>query len=382
MTNPTDLLGEIPSQPTDASFLQPLANHLARAGRWGELLEVRLVEARLAVGLAVDASSQQLPEGPARDELERRYAAACEEAGRGLLAEQKWADAWRYLSAAGRPEPLRDALDGLQPDEAAADELIEVALYHQANPAAGFRWMLTHYGACNAVTTLEGLGPELKPEELQACAALLVEHLHDQLLAAVKAHIAQAEGAAPGSDGLPALVQGRPWLFDGEGSHVDASHLAAAVRMARVLTDEGDVSAAFALADYGARLHESLHFGDAPPFEDIFRTHRRFYAAQLGQAVDEAIAYFQRRAEEAKPERDGLAALETLLVLLHRLGRGEEALQQFGRLAPTEVDLLPHAPQPLELARASGAWDVYDRVMTNRGDAVAVAKGRLARLEP
>ncbi|MEN1679540.1 MAG: hypothetical protein AAGJ46_08095 [Planctomycetota bacterium] len=379
MTETSSLLGEVPSQPGDAAFLATLAERLAEAGRWADVLEVRLMQARLSVGLAVDASSADVESETDRTRLDGLYVEACEEVGRGLLGEQKWAEAWRYLSAAGRPEPIRDALAQQQPDEAAADELIEVALYHRANPAAGFGWLLRHYGTCNSVTTLEGMGPELPPADLSACVSLLVAHLYDELLAALRLHITQVEETAPAAADLPALLAGRPWLFEAEASHVDASHLSAAVRLGRVLTEEPAIRLAFELADYGGRLHPSLHYGDAAPFEDLYPAHRRFYGAQLGEGVDEAVAYFRQRADEARPEADGLAPLETLLVLLHRLGRGEAALAEFGRLAPAGAVLSPYAPQPLEMARASGAWDAYDRVMSERGDVVAVAKGRLAR---
>ena len=47
-------------------------------------------------------------------------------------------------------------------------------------------------------------------------------------------------------------MEGREWLFAHEGAHVDASHLAAAVRWARVLEEPDQLRRARDLAAYGA----------------------------------------------------------------------------------------------------------------------------------
>lgn len=361
--------------------LARLADELRSQGRWHELLEVRLSQARLAHGLSVDAGSADAMTPEVRAALEADYVAACEEVGRGLIAAEQWRDAWFYLNTAGRPEPLREALVDVEPTDETADVLIEVALHEGAAPAVGYQWLIERYGTCNAVTTLEGLGPHLPIADLAACARVLAHHLHTELLSNLRAHIERHEGQ-PSADGdLPEMLSNRPWLFEHEAAHVDASHLSAAVRMARVLEKPGDLLVAWRLADYGARLHKSLHYSDAPPFADTYHAHRLFYAAQRGQQVDEAIAYFRKQAEQANPEVDGLAPLETLLVLLQRVGRGGEALQDFGRLTPREARLSPYAPRPLDLARASGDWAAYEEAMRQRGDVVGFAQGRAAQAE-
>lgn len=394
MSDATPLLALIPASPTDATFLDELAEHLRDARRWAELLEVRLMQARLAAGLAVDAAS--IADAPAeqRQQAETAYTNACREAGLGMLADAptghgSWRQAWFYLKAADHPQPLQDALRALpsnhashpDADEEQIEELIEVALHEGADPALGYRWLIERYGTCNAVTQLEGLGPHLAIHALASCAAVLVEHLHAELTSVLRELITSEEGTPPAPEAtLPELLAGRDWLFANEASHVDASHLSAGVRMARVLEEPTNVRAALDLAEYGIRLHPTLHYADAPPFDEVYLSHQLFYAAQLGEQVDDAVDYFRKRADQAVLEIDGLAPLETLLVLLTRIGRGGEALKEFHRLAPADAQLSPYAPRLIDMARRSGDWQTFDEVMRARGNVIALAQGRLARM--
>ena len=377
------LFDAIPSHPADAEFLTALADELRGARRWNELLEVRLMQARLAQGLPVDAQAiAEAPEGQ-RDELERLYTEACQEVGQGLLAEGEYRQAWFYLNTAGEREAMQTALARLEPTEEQADELIEIALYEGADPERGFGWLLNHYGTCNAVTTIEGLAPQLSPSDLITCATVLAKHLHNELLTNVRSHIEREEGSPPAETDLRKLIAERPWLFAQEAAHVDASHLTTAVRMARVVEASEGVRIALALADYGSRLHTSLQYADAAPFEETYPAHRLFLAAQLGEEVGEAVRYFEQQvelaAERDNAEFEGHAPLETLLVLLLRVGRAGDALQAYGKWAPAGVVLSPYAPRPLELARASGDWNAFDKIMQERGDVIPYAQGKIVR---
>jgi len=386
------LLDAIPTQPQDAAFLAELGARLREARRWNELLEVRLMQARIAHGLPVDAQAIAEAPAPQRADLERLYTEACKEVGLGLLGEGEFRQAWFYLNTAGDRQAMRDALAGVQPDEEKADELIEIALYEGADPRRGFAWLLQHYGTCNAVTSIEGLAAQLPVADLVECATVLAEHLHAELLENVKSHIAREEGQPPVEPDLQSILAKRDWLFAHEAAHVDASHLATAVRMARVIEAPAAVRVALALADYGCRLHETLQYGDSPPFEETYPAHRLFFAAQLEETsrteVDEAARYFRHQAEQAAEGEDvpmagveveGHAPLETLLVLLFRAGRPADALQAYGQLAPPGVVLSPYAPRPLELARAAGDWQTFDAIMQDRGDVVQLAQGKIAR---
>lgn len=414
--DPTPAAGDPPTDPAAcASWLGELVEEARRAGRWNELLELRLIQARAEFGAPVDGGSVDvgsldgIPDD-ARRRLEERYTAACEASGLGLLEQALagrggWRDAWFYLNTAGQADRFRAALRTLDERSTGCDasgqsaeskqstafeqsvegedELLEVTLHEGADPAWGFRRLITGHGACPAVTTLEGLGPHLPLEALSQCAGVLVEHLHGELLASVRAHVEEQTGAPHPEADLPDLIAANAWLFEGEASHVDSSHLAAAVRMARVVVDPALLDLAEQLAAYGRRLAPLHHYPDAPPFEEIYDAHREFFAAQLpgeqGRVVDAAVERFTARADAADPEVEGLAPLETLLVLLHRIGRPAEALAAYARLAPVDAELSPYAPRPLDLARASGDWSTYEAAMRSRGDLVGLAQGAAAR---
>ena len=74
-----------------------------------------------------------------------------------------------------------------------------------------------------------------------------------------------------------------------------------------------------------------------------------------------------------------LAAVESYVVLLDRLGAAGEALTEFARLVPNDAALSPQAPTLVELAARSGAWDEFEQICRERGDAVSLAAGRVHR---
>ncbi len=71
----------------------------------------------------------------------------------------------------------------------------------------------------------------------QAAAALLLRHLHAELLANVRADIVRQSGSEPAETTLAALVADRDWLFADNNYHIDTTHLAATIRFARLLEE-------------------------------------------------------------------------------------------------------------------------------------------------
>ena len=70
-----------------------------------------------------------------------------------------------------------------------------MALYEGACPRLGFEYVLAHYGTCNAITLFDGQMHGRPKSDRQEVAALLINHLHGELLRNVKADIAVAKGA-------------------------------------------------------------------------------------------------------------------------------------------------------------------------------------------
>jgi hypothetical protein len=361
-------------------LLEALARELAAAGRWHDLFQARLVQQRVRLGLSADSSAalDEVAE-PLRSQLEDAYTDACREVGELLLAAGQFREAWYYLRPAGEKALVQRALAKVLPDDEQVEKLIELALYEGVDVVRGYGWLLGRYGTCNAITTLEGLGAQLPPHDLRACAAALVRHLHHELLNNVAGHIERVESHRPAATSLDGLFPGREWLFQHEAAHVDASHLSAGVRFARVLEDRQVVRLALELAEYGRRLHSSLQYPGEPPFADHYVSHALLFAATLGERIDEAVKYFAAQAEATKPDEDGTAAIETLLVLLTRVGRPGEALAAYRQQVPADVQLSAFAPRLLDLARQSGDWELYAQIMRERNDPVGFALGELGR---
>lgn len=358
-----------------------LTRDLAAAGRWHELFEARLVEARARLGLSLTGSPplDELPE-PTRTTLENDYTAACREVGGLLVDAGRLREAWHYLRPAGEKRMLHAALARAVPTESSIEQLIELALYEGIDTERGFGWLLGNYGTCNAITTLEGLAPQLPPADLAACAAVLVRHLDRELRSNLRAHIAQHESTPAAANAtLGELVRGRDWLFESQAAHVDASHLAATVRFARVLTDPRVVELALGLTEYGGRLDPALQYAGDAPFEELYPAHRHFFQATLGRQCDAAIEYFRELAEAADIPTEGTAAVETLLVLLDRAGEAAAAMQAFDELVPSDVHLSPFAPRLVDLAAKSGDWDRYESILRSRNDPVGIAIGVFTR---
>lgn len=368
---------------TKEELFDRLKHELAQAGRWHELFEARLIEARARLGLPLADSVplDELPE-PARTTLENDYTAACREVGGLLLDAGRLSEAWRYLRPAGERRMMHAALGQVVPNNENIEQLIELALYEGIDVERGYGWMLGHLGTCNAITTLEGLAPQLPPANLKACAAVLVRHLDRELRDNLRTHIAQQESATPAMDASVAqLVDGRDWLFAAQASHVDASHLAATVRFARVLTHRAVVEVALGLAEYGQRLDPALQYAGDPPFADLYPAHRLFFLATIRRDIAEAIEYFRAQFDKQDVAEVGTAPLETLMVVLDRTGHPAEAMELYDKSAPTGVQLSPFAPRLVDLATKCGDWEYYEAILRDRDDPVGIAIGLLARQE-
>lgn len=358
-----------------------LAHELAAAGRWHELFEARLVEARSRLGLSLTDSPplDELPE-PARTTLENDYTAACREVGGLLLDGGRLSEAWQYLRPAGERRMLRAALASVMPNHDNIEELIELALYQGVDVERGFGWMLGHLGTCNAITTLDGIAHQLTIPQLTACASVLVRHVDRELRHNLRQQIARHEETPPAASATVAeLVTGRDWLFEAQAAHVDASHLAATIRLARVLTHRPLVELALELTQYGQRLDPALQYAGDSPFEEMYAAHQHFFSATLGQDREAALDYFGHRIEQLRDTPEVMPAVETLLVLLDRGGDYAAALDLYETALPQQARLSPHAPRLVDLAAKSGQWQRYDAILRDRDDPVGIAIGVLRR---
>jgi hypothetical protein len=363
-----------------AALFQRVAHSLVAAGELHRLFDLRLIQERQRLGLPLDRRTAiDEVEEPLRSQVEAGYLEACREVGELLLEAGRMREAWMYLRPAGDKASLRRELAKIVLDDDRADELIELALFEAVDPERGYAWLLGRNGTCNAITTLDGLSQQLGIQDLKSCAAVLVRHVYRELSGNLRGHLTKLQGSAPSHLSVLELIDQYPELLAGGNYHLDVSHLGSTVRYARLLTEPSLVTKAYEMAEYGSRLPADLQYPSEPPFEQTFPTHRRLFEATLGRNVDEAVGLFATKAVAERDDPRSTTAIETYLILLNRIGRAGDAMLAYQEFVPADRQLSPHAPTLLELAAASGNWDLYDDICRERHDLLGFAAGILAR---
>jgi hypothetical protein len=281
-----------------------------------------------------------------------------------------------YLRPLGDRTAVAQALENVDPQQDRLDEIIEIALHEGVAPVLGYRLVLENYGTCNAITTFEGAMAGRTRTDQQAAAGMLVRHLHQELLANVRSDIARHDGKEPEGATLKDLVGGRDWLFAENNYHVDTSHLNSVVRLARLLEDAESVRLALDLTAYGRRLSRQFQFPGEEPFVDMYASCSLWFAALVGEQVDEALAVFAERAGAVDLAEQGPLAAETYIALLARLARYDEAIDAAARLLP-QGRASGFAPSLLELSRLAGNYDRLMEVCRQRGDLIGYTAGLL-----
>ena len=379
-----ELLRTCSSQGVDA-MLDTLAASLAGRQRWHGVFDVRIIQARLAVGLPPVGTPGDVPP-QLRDAFDARSLAACREAGWPLLDDGQVAAGWMYLRAAAEPAEVAARLATLARPllETAADEesdrvlqeILGVVLWDAADPALGIEIVLASQGTCNAITAYEQAVSRLPAARQRPAAAALVAHLHGEVLAGLDRDLDPRGRALPTAATIPALLDANG---AGEiGLHVDVSHLQSVLRIARICDAEPTVRRAWELATYACRLPADLCYPGEPPFENVGEASRLFYGSQLGIDVERAIRFFRAAAATAEAESGGLPH-DVLVLLLARLGRPAEALQaaltrpRDDRGLPSPLQAAAALPSLVDLALESGAGDLLRSACRERGDEITFA---------
>lgn len=357
------------------------AEHLRASEHYHELFDLRLLEARLRLGLpAVLTKSLDDLQEPLRSQMEEEYLKACREVGYLFLNDGRVREAWMYLRPIGEQAEVAAALEKLTPDEENTEQIIEVALHEGVSPRLGFELVLKNYGVCNAISMFDAQMHNRPRSDRQQVAGLLVRYLHGELFRSLSEEISRKQGKPPQETTIEGLVADRDWLMENNNYHIDTSHLAAVVRFALVIDDPADLRLAADLTEYGRRLSPLYQYAGQEPFADTYPTHGLFFRALLCEKVEEAIAHFAERAETLAGENAGGAAAEVYVGLLARLGRNQEALEAAARLL-SNVRVSGFAPSLLELSQRVGSFGRLLEVSRERGDVVSYAMG-LAEQHP
>lgn len=370
-----------------AELFAALAASLIERRRWHALFDLRLLEARAALGLPVAGDLGTL-DALSREQLDERSLTACREVGWPLLDEGAVAAGWMYLRAAAEPAEVAAKLRGLaarlpaddDAAEAQRQEILHVALWEGVDPALGLELVLAAQGTCNAITAYEQAVSRLPAARQQAAAAVLVAHLHREVLENLAADLARRGLGQPGGAALSivGLLEAAGGLADDQSVHVDVSHLQSVLRIARVATDRAVIEQAWELAVYACRLPADVTYPGEPPFENVGEASRLFYAAELGRDVAPAVRFFRSAAATARLDDAGTLPADILALLLWRLGRPAEALHAvLERPAdggmPSVVQASGMLPSLVEMARAGDALDVLRQACRERGDEITFA---------
>lgn len=341
------------------------------------IFEARLMKKRNELGLPL---IQTEPLHGLDESVRSRYEEATVEAARetgGLfLAAGDVRRAWPYFRAVGEKEAVRAAIDAFAADEGSetVDGVVEVAYHEQVHPRKGFELILEHYGICRAITNFS----QYPADEGRAdCAHLLAETLSAELTANLKYAIEQRGESAPEGGGPADLVRGREWLFEGNAYYIDTSHVSSLVQMAHSIERPETLELLLGLTEYGKRLSEMYQFPGNPPFENVFEDFGIYIRTLLGRDVEAGIAHFRRKVETCDPQTAGTAPAQTLVNLLLRIQRPDEAIDvAVERLKDADPQFMA-CPNVLQLCQIAGDYRRLAELARERNDLLSFAAATL-----
>lgn len=316
-----------------------------------ELFEVLKMQLRRRLGLPVLAG--EVTDGlteEQRRQLEEGLIEACRAVGTALVHEGKIREGWMYLRPVGDRAEAAALFRSVEATDENYEDLIDVCLHEGVDIGRGYGLVLERFGTCNAITTFDSSLARRPRGEQAPAAKLLLKNVHDDLVASVRADIARQEGKQPRESTLADLVHDRDWLFQENSYHLDTTHLASTVRIARALFDEDSLRMALDLTEYGRRLSSQFQYPGDEPFAEMYPANALYFQALLGERVQEAIDYFKTKADMLDPQHHGYAAIETYVDLLARIGRHREALAAATQFGLGSIQPLGNAPPLVELA--------------------------------
>jgi len=361
-----------------------------------QLFEAMLMRKRHELGLPLEGT-ESIKDIPAehQEQVEQYYVEVCRTVGKLFLEKGDIAGAWPYLRAIDEPRDVAAAIAAWSPPEGwdryqpgapsdgydQLDAIIDISFHQGANPIRGYELILRHYGTCRAITTIEHQFP-FRGDVKEACAALLVRQLYGELRSSLRADIARRDpGATLAADAsVAALIDGRPWLFENLGYHVDISHLQSCVRVASAGSDREVIAMAVEFCDYGRSLARDFQIHERPPFDDFYNDYRILLRALLGQGVDGAARYFTSKADRNGADEDGHHFCgEVLVYLLARVGRPRDAIAAYRKYLAAVPGPLRISPALIDLCRAAGDYEPLLAYSEERGDVLQFTLGLVER---
>ena len=333
--------------------------------KYPQLFEALLMKKRHELALPL------LPNGPLNDltdDKQKAYDAGSIEAARevgGLfLAQGDIARAWPYYRAVGESEPIHEAIDRLDPGDD-QEGVIEIAYNERVHPRKGFELVLENYGTCRAITYFAQYPG---PEGLGESARLLTETVHGELRDSLRRAIERNEGAAPETESISELIDGRDWLFEGANYYIDTSHVGSIVQYSVEWQDPETLRLVIELCDYGKRLSDMFQYAGQPPFDKVFEDHEIYLRAVLGENIDAAVEHFRGKVEGSDPYEVGTAPAQALIKLFARLERFDDAVDVYQRHLKDSDPVYLNCPNPQQLCDMAGNYQRLRELAREDGD--------------
>jgi hypothetical protein len=366
---------------TPTAAIDRLCTALREKKDYAALFYALLLKKRHELGVSPvpSGATQDLPTA-----LHEPYENAIREAGRLVgrlyLEQGDIPRAWVYFRMLGEPEPVAEALEKVRPGEDEdVQSLVEIGYHHGVNPRRGFDLLLERFGICSAITTLGG-GEFPHGSEVRAyCIHRLVHALYDELYSRLAGEIERTEGKPPAEKTVRGILDsGRDDLFADDFYHIDVSHLSSVVQMSMHLSPGPELDLARELCAYGKRLSPRFQYAGDPPFENQYHDYAVYLDVLAGVNVEEGLAHFRTKLENADPQEVGTAPAEVLVNLLLRVNRPGDAVAVARRhLAGADSRMLS-CPGLSELCQRAGDYRTLAEVAREQGDAVHFLAGLLA----
>lgn len=280
-----------------------------------------------------------------------------------------------YMRAVGDRAAAAAAMADIEVTHENLDTVLGLLVHEAVDIGRGTKLSLDLRGTCNTITMLESVVSMRGRADQQAAVGTLVEHVHSELLASLKADIVRREKLDATSDvhaskSIEALLATRTALLRDGSYHLDTTHLASTVRFARILDDARLLRLSVDLAQYGRQLHTQYQYASDEPFAELYPMSLAFFRALLGEHVEAALRMFLQKAESLDPQEHGTVAIETYADLLTRVGRPAEAMQFLMKKMPRGMRPFGIAPSLIELAQLSGQFEPMMNHAKERGDIV------------
>jgi hypothetical protein len=318
-----------------------------------QLFEVLKMRCRHRLGLPLTYGDvpDDLDEASQR-RLEDGLLEACGEVGTLLVEDGELDAGWMYLQPLNDRGYVEKVIRSIPIHEENLDRLIEITVSQGAAPAYGYRLLMNHYGTCNAITTFDTQALRFDRSTQKSMAEELLRHVYGELCSNLISMVERQNETVSDSSQLSAILAEHPWLVEDGAHHIDATHLASVVRIARVVDQRDDLERALELCGYGVSLHPDFQYASPIPFEATYPDHQQFFSGLLGTNVEAAIQHFQKKCETIDSQQHGSVAWETLVDFLVRLGKNRQAIEILTTEVLGKFEPLGIAPQIFQIAQS------------------------------